>query len=123
MDNNASLSYAQFTREVIQMLETLGIEYMIGGAVAVWAWGEPRATQDLDLVIDLPPEKALVLSQALEDLEIFLPVDIIREYLAETRVDLPIDAIHGSSGYKAEMFLLHEGDDLRKTGLPYGNKC
>jgi hypothetical protein len=26
----------------------------IGGAIAEWAWGEPRATQDLDLVVKIP---------------------------------------------------------------------
>ena len=34
-------------------MEAAGVEYMIGGAVASWAWGEPRATLDLDLVADI----------------------------------------------------------------------
>ena len=32
-------------------------------------------------------------------------------------MDLPINAIHRTSGYKAEMFLLKPGDALRESGL------
>ena len=50
-------------------------------------------------------------------MDIYLPPDIILENLHETRIDLPINAIHGASGYKAEMFLMREGDELRKTAF------
>jgi len=53
----------------------------------------------------------------LEKVDIYLPPDIILENLHETRIDLPINAIHGASGYKAEMFLLREDDELRKTSF------
>ena len=42
------LSYEDFVRQVITAVEAAGVTYMIGGAVAAWAWGEPRATLDLD---------------------------------------------------------------------------
>ncbi len=90
-----------------------GIDYMIGGSVAVWPWGEPRSTQDIDIVIHLGIEQINALSKELEKIDIFLPPDIIMENLYETRIDLPLNAIHGMSGYKAEMFLLREDDELR----------
>lgn len=34
---------------------------MIGGAVAAWAWGEPRATLDLDLVVNIPSPEDLII--------------------------------------------------------------
>jgi hypothetical protein len=42
--NAEILSYEGFVRLVLDAIESVGIEYMIGGAVAAWAWGEPRAT-------------------------------------------------------------------------------
>ena len=90
---------------------------MIGGAVAVWAWGEPRTTQDLDMVINLRPTQAAALSKALEKIEIYLPSDIILDNLVEAKADLPLNAIHGSSGFKAEFFTLKEGDVHRKRAL------
>jgi len=36
----ASMELADFMRLVLDALEAAGVEYMIGGAVAVWAWGD-----------------------------------------------------------------------------------
>ena len=102
---------------ILSVLEKTGIEYMIGGAVAVWPWGEPRSTQDFDIVIHLGIEQINALSQALEEVEIFLPPGILLENLFETRIDLPINAIHVASGYKAEMFLMRENDELRQSAF------
>lgn len=34
------LNYADFVRMMIDALEAAEVEYLIGGAVAAWAWGE-----------------------------------------------------------------------------------
>jgi hypothetical protein len=39
--------------DMAQRLEKLGITYLVGGSVASSLLGEPRATLDLDLVVDL----------------------------------------------------------------------
>ena len=41
MVETTDIDYADFVRQVIAALEAAGVEYMIGGAMAVWAWGEP----------------------------------------------------------------------------------
>lgn len=115
--SNDYLSFEDFLKMILVVLEKAGIDYMIGGAVAVWPWGEPRSTQDLDIVIHLGVEQINALSKELEKIDIFLPSDIILENFHEIRVDLPINAIHGASGYKAEMFLLREDDELRKVAF------
>lgn len=111
------LSFQEFLKMILYVLEKSDIDYMIGGAVAVWPWGEPRSTQDINIVIQLGVDHINTLSKELEKVEIFLPPDIIMENLYETRGDPPINAIHGTSGYKAEMFLVREGDELRKAAF------
>lgn len=111
------LSFQEFLKMILYVLEKSDIDYMVGGAVAVWPWGEPRSTQDIDIVIQLGVDHINTLSKELEKVEIFLPPDIIMENLYETRGDPPINAIHGTSGYKAEMFLVREGDELRKAAF------
>ena len=115
--NDDYLSFEDFLKMILSVLEKAGIDYMIGGAVAVWPWGEPRSTQDIDIVIHLGIEQINALSKELEKVDIYLPPDIILENLHETRIDLPINAIHGASGYKAEMFLMRADDELRKTAF------
>jgi hypothetical protein len=115
--NHNYLSFEEFLKRILIALKNAGIDYMIGGAVALWPWGEPRSTQDLDIVIHLGLEQVNTLSKELKKIEIYLPTDIIMENLYETRGDLPINAIHGASGFKAEMYLMREDDELRKTAF------
>ena len=111
------LEYEDFIRLVLDALEAVGIDYLIGGAVAVWAWGEPRATLDLDLVLDIPLEATVRLSQELQKRGMLVPPEIILDTILEQRIDLPISAIHGNSGYKADLYPLREGDELRISAL------
>lgn len=117
MTSEADFSFTGFVRLVLDALTAAGVDYLIGGAVALWAWGEPRTTADLDLVIDLSVESVAALSSELEQRAMLVPVDIIFDLLIEDRADLPISAIHMTSGYKAEMFLFKPGDALRESGL------
>ena len=109
--------FLDFARLVVDALEATGVTYLIGGAVAVWAWGEPRTTQDFDLVIHLPIDRIVPLSRALEERRMLVPPDILLDLVLQPEGDLPVNAIHLDSGYKAELFLLHEGDDFRAAAL------
>jgi hypothetical protein len=111
------LEYAGFVRLVIEALDAAGVEYLIGGAVAGWAWGEPRATLDLDLVIDLPVEAIPHLSVELEKRGMLVPAEIIRNTVLEDRADIPINAIHSYSGFKADLYPLRPHDALRHTAF------
>jgi hypothetical protein len=59
------VSYADLLAETIGYLEAAGIPYMITGSVASSFHGEPRATRDLDIVIDPAPS---ALGRLIDDL-------------------------------------------------------
>jgi len=115
--NDKILSYEDFVRQVIAAMEAAGVAYMIGGAVAVWAWGEPRSTLDLDLVVNIPIEAISQLSKELEKRGMLVPPEIILDNILEDRADLPINAIHMYSGYKADLYPLRKGDELRASAF------
>ena len=115
--NDVIMGYEDFIRQVISAVEAAGVAYMIGGAVAAWAWGEPRATLDLDLVVDIPLEAIGRLSEELKKRNMLVPADSILDNILETRSDLPINAIHSYSGYKADLYPLREGDELRASAF------
>jgi hypothetical protein len=116
MEDNFT-DFAAFVRLVIEALEAAGIDYLLGGAVAAWAWGEPRATLDLDVVADIPLEAADRLSAELEKRRMLVPADAIRETILEDRADLAINAIHMEAGYKVDIYPLRPGDQLRRSAL------
>jgi hypothetical protein len=115
--NNKLFGFETFVIQVIEALESAGIDYMIGGAVAAWAWGEPRGTLDLDVVVNIPLEAVYPLAQELEKRDMLVPADIMMQNILETRADLPINAIHMYSGYKADLYPLREGDELRTAAF------
>lgn len=115
--NDKLFGFETFVIQVIEALESAGIDYMIGGAVAAWAWGEPRGTLDLDVVVNIPLEAVDRLAQELEKRDMLVPADIMMENILETRADLPIQAIHMYSGYKADLYPLREGDKLRASAF------
>lgn len=50
---------------VAAALEAMGSEYFVGGSVASSLQGEPRATNDIDLVVSLPPHRVQELAAKL----------------------------------------------------------
>ena len=114
---NKSLDIAGFLKLVIEALNAAGVEYLIGGAIAEWAWGEPRATQDLDLVVNIPIKSVNKLSKELKKRDMLLPAEIILDNILEDRADIPINAIHMYSGFKADLYPVREGDELRQSAF------
>ncbi len=115
--NSKPLDIVEFLKLVIDALESASVEYLIGGAIAEWAWGEPRATQDLDLVVDIPFEAVTRLSNELKARDMLVPPEIILDALIENRADIPINAIHLHSGLKADLYPVRAGDELRREAF------
>ena len=108
-----SLAYLDFVHLVLEALEEGGVPYLIGGAVAAWAWGEPRATRDLDLVVRIPEEAVEQLSREFQKRDMQLPPDIILTRLEDDRGDVPLNVVHAATGYKADLYLVRDEDSFR----------
>jgi hypothetical protein len=111
------LDIASFLRLVIEALNAAGVEYLIGGAIAEWAWGEPRATQDLDLVVNIPIKAINKLSKELKKRDMLIPAEVILDTILDERADIPINVIHIYSGLKADLYPVREGDELRLSAF------
>jgi hypothetical protein len=55
------------TLEVVAVLEKLNIPYFIGGSLATAIHGVSRATMDVDMIVDMHPEQADILTIELGD--------------------------------------------------------
>ena len=112
-----ALDIVGFLQLVLEALKAARVKYLIGGAIAAWAWGEPRATQDIDIVIDLPIRAVGKLSKELNKRDMLVPAEIILDTLLENRADIPINAIHIDSGLKADLYPVRAGDELRRSAF------
>ena len=67
---------------VTRALERAGVDYFLGGSLASSFQGEPRATNDVDLVVDLAPSKVEALVEALGP-DFDVDVDALRRAAAD----------------------------------------
>ncbi|NJM27161.1 MAG: hypothetical protein HC856_00785 [Pseudanabaena sp. RU_4_16] len=87
---------------VAEILESLGIPYLIGGSVASGIWGEMRYTQDIDLVADLQESQTELLLNAFSS-RFYISEIAIREAIELGRSFNPID---NQTGWKIDIFIL-----------------
>ncbi len=87
---------------VAEILESLGIPYLVGGSVASGIWGEMRYTQDIDLVADLRESQIELL------INVFSPRFYISEIAIREAIELgySFNLIDLQTGWKIDIFIL-----------------
>ena len=100
--------WAAFER-LLAALDRLEILYAVGGSLASSVHGIPRATVDVDLVVDLPDSK---IGPLVEDLkaEFFAEADAVRDAV---RTGRSFNLIHYKSTYKFDLFPLPDNPYYR----------
>jgi hypothetical protein len=81
-------------KAVVEVLNKAGIPYMVTGSIASSLQGEPRSTQDIDLVVALAPEQAEVLNRAFPPPDYYLSEGFIQEAIRRGTMFNLLD-IHG----------------------------
>ena len=90
---------------VVEALEAAGIAYMLSGSLASSLQGEPRATHDIDLVIDVPAGSSAMLIAALSAPDLYLDERAVDE---AARRRTMFNLVDSSSGDKVDFWLLTE---------------
>jgi hypothetical protein len=97
------MSQQELLKHVVQVLNDLGIEYMVSGSLVSSLQGEPRATHDIDIVVSLEPPDAKQLQTAFPPPEYYLPEDSIRTALATKGM---FNLIAAKTGDKVDFWIL-----------------
>ena len=87
--------------ELAAHLDRLGIRYVAGGSLASSFHGEPRSTNDVDLVIALPPSGVDALVAALGELY-YISAEAARQ---AARTGGVFNVIHLDTAVKADLFV------------------
>ncbi len=99
-------------------LERLGVRYMVTGSVAAMGYGEPRLTNDVDVVVELSPKDVAPLAAAFAaggDLYV-PPVEVIAAAVA-AGAGGSFNVVHPGRALKGDFFVA--GDALAAWGLKH----
>ena len=100
----------------ISRLNKMGVRYMVTGAVAVIIYGEPRLTQDIDLVIELKTEEARKVGEAFPPEEFYSPPEESLKVEINRHLRGHFNVIHLETAFKADCYLMGE-DQLHHWGM------
>jgi hypothetical protein len=97
---------------VTRILEELGVPYLIGGSVASIIHGEPRLTNDIDLVADIREEHVSQLVAALET-DFYIDDRAIRRAIRERN---SFNILYLETMYKVDIFI-PRGDEWSREQM------
>jgi hypothetical protein len=96
-------------RLLLQPLHETGIEYMVTGSVAAIAYGEPRMTNDVDVVVRLGPVGPALLSGAFPESTYYIPpLEAMEQERQRARFG-HFNIIHHETALRADVYVA--GDD------------
>ncbi len=96
------MEQSELLRYVVTVLERQGLSYLVTGSVATIFFGEPRFTNDIDIVLVLPRDQISGLCQAFPLPEFYLSEDAVREAVEHCG---QFNIIHPASGLKVDMMI------------------
>ena len=108
------MEQAEVLSYVFELLERLGLPYMVVGSFASAAYGEPRSTLDLDVVIEITAPDIDRLCAAFPPSDFYVSLDA-----AKAALKLPagqFNVLHATSGFKID-FMIARKDAWGKAQL------
>lgn len=111
------MEFTDLLKKIATVLDSLKIPYAVTGGVAVTIWGRARYTADIDIIIDIAPQKLKQLITALYKIgdNIYLNIDD-KTPLKTIKNNRGFNLIHPESGVKAD-FIIKKDDKLSKLEL------
>ena len=94
-------------KHLINAFESLNIKYFVTGSMASIFYGEPRFTNDIDVVADIREEQIPGLLKFFSEDEFYLSEDAIRDAI---RHNYQFNIIHPSSGLKIDIVISKKDD-------------
>jgi hypothetical protein len=99
------MEQSELLRYVTRALEQLGLRYFVTGSVATIFFGEPRFTNDIDIVVDLPPNRIADFCQAFPSANFYVSEESVRRAVTRKK---QFNVIHPASGLKVDVMVPSE---------------
>lgn len=92
----------ELLRRVVAVLEDLELPYLLTGSIATTLYGEPRFTNDIDVVVDLPARRIEEFCAAFPSDEYYLDEESVRRAVDRHR---QFNVIHPRSALKVDVII------------------
>ena len=86
-----------------RVLESLGVAYLVTGSTATIAYGEPRFTNDIDIVLDLPLDRVADFCAGFPAPDFYVSPAAVAEAVRSQR---QFNVVHPRAGLKIDFILL-----------------
>lgn len=94
------MEQSELLRFIVTVLEDLGLKYFVTGSVATTYYGEPRLTNDIDVVVALPGDRVAELCRSFHSPEFYVSEDAARQAVRDGG---QFNVIHPTSGLKVDI--------------------
>lgn len=98
-------------------LDAVGAEYMITGATAAILYGQPRVTNDIDIVVALRDQHVHPLLRVFPETEFYIPPESVIRTETARSLRGHFNIIRLETGFKADIYLVGS-DPLHAWALP-----
>ena len=93
---------SELLRFVAEVFERLGIPYRVTGSIATIAYGEPRFTNDIDIVVQMQPDQVDALCTAFPEPEFYCAKAAVEQAV---RLQHQFNILHPESGLKVDVMM------------------
>jgi hypothetical protein len=108
--SSVDLKPYELMQMVADFLERESVPYRIVGSMASIAYGEPRFTNDVDVLVDLPQEKVELLLREFPSPDFYISIDAAHEAIRTRR---QFNILHPPSGLKVDMIMTSDSEFSR----------
>ena len=117
------MEQSELLRYVARVLEEMGIPYFVTGSTATIYYGEPRFTNDIDLVVDLSESQVIEFCRRFPHEEFYLSETAASDAV---RRKTQFNILHPASGLKVDVIVpqltpFNQSRFARSRRLPTGN--
>src|SRR3989442_1542813 len=93
---------SELLRRFVEVLERLHVPYLVTGSMATIAYGEPRLTNDIDIVVDLPLDQVDAFCESFPQDEFYCYREAVIEAVRQRSL---FNIIHFESGLKIDVII------------------
>lgn len=105
------MEQSDLLRHALDALEGMGVDYMLVGSFASTAYGEPRFTQDIDILANFTSVHVPGLVASFPAPEFYLSAPAAREAIRNRQ---PFNVLHPATGNKID-FIVSQNDEWSKS--------